>query len=130
MEQYFNCDDDFHSALKEIKNKIGTITYREIFRCFLSIRPKIFDECYWQLDEYDEEFSSVIADNLSEALNFIKNDCTADDFSWLSEIFDDIAEKSKSKEFIEALRETAKKFPEECEKYNIQDNIESAEGYL
>lgn len=130
MEQYFNCDDDFHSALKEIKSKVGTVTNKEIFRLFLNIRPKIFGECYWQLDEYDEEFSTVMSNNLSEALDFIKNDCTADDFSWISEIFDEIAEKTKSKEFIDCIKETAKKFPEECSKYNIQGAIESAEGYL
>ena len=130
MEQYFNCDDDFHFAMKEIKNKIGTVTYKEIFRHFLSMRPKIFDECYWQLDEYNEEFSSAMSNNLSETLNFIKNDCTADDFSWLSEIFDEIAEKTKSREFIDCIKETANKFPEECAKYNIAGSIESAEGYL
>ena len=47
MEQYFNCDDDFHSALNEIKSKVETVPCKEIYRLFLSIRPKIFGECYW-----------------------------------------------------------------------------------
>ena len=71
-----------------------------------------------------------MSNHLSETVDFIKKDCTADDFSWLSEIFDEIVEKTKSKEFIDCIKETAKKFPEECSKYNIQGSIESAEGYL
>jgi len=130
MEQFFNCDDDFHSALNEIKSKVGTVPYKEIFRLFLSIRPKIFGECYWQLDEYDEELSSNMSNHLSETVDFIKNDCTADEFSWLSEIFDEIVEKTKSREVIDCIKETAKKFSEECEKFNIADSIKSAEGYL
>ncbi|MBQ1627692.1 MAG: hypothetical protein II098_00850 [Treponema sp.] len=130
MEQYFNCDDDFHSALKEIKSKVGTVPYKEIFRLFLNIRPKIFGECYWQLDEYDEEFSSIMSNHLPETVDFIKNDCTEGDFSWLSEIFDEIVEKTKSKEFVNCIKETAKKFPEECEKYYIIGAIDDAEGYL
>lgn len=130
MELYFDCDDDFHSAINEIKSKIGKVLDKEIFRLFLSIRPKIFDECYWQLDKYHEEFSSNMSKHLSETINFIKNDCTADDFSWLSEIFEDIAEKTKSKAFIEAIKETSKKFPKECEKYNILGSIKAAECYL
>lgn len=60
----------------------------------------------------------------------VKNDCTASQFSWMSEVWDEIVEKTKSKEFVDCIKETAKKFPEECEKFNIAGSIESAEGYL
>ena len=68
--------------------------------------------------------------HIKETIDFVKNDCTASQFSWMSEVWDEIAEKTKSKEFINCIKETAKKFPEECAKFNIAGSIESAEGYL
>ena len=73
---------------------------------------------------------NLLKEQILETIYFIGNNCTADDFSWLSEIFDEIVEKTKSKDFIDCIKETAKKFPEECSKYNIRGSIESAEGYL
>lgn len=68
--------------------------------------------------------------NIQETIYFVKNDCTANEFSWMSEVWDEIVEKTKSHEFVSVLKETMKKFPEECAKFNIQGSIESAEGYL
>lgn len=68
--------------------------------------------------------------DISATINFVKNDCTANQFSWMSEVWDDIVQKTKSKEFVEAVKETMKKFPEECKKFNIKGSIESAERYL
>ncbi len=68
--------------------------------------------------------------DIKATIEFVKNDCTASQFSWMSEVWDEIVEKTKSKEFVDCIKETAKKFPEECEKFNIAGSIESAEGYL
>lgn len=130
MKQYFNSDEEFNKTIAGVKEKTTSLTSSDVFRSFLNIRPKIIDECYWQLEKYDEEFSSYISNHLSNAISFIKNDCTANEFSWMSEVWDDITEKTKSKEFVDCLKETAKKFPEECKKFNIAGSIESAEGYL
>lgn len=130
MEKYFDSDDEFRSAMSELKSKENTMSAKDVFRQFLLIRPKIFDECYWQLEEYDNEFSSYISNHLAEAINFIKNDCVADEFSWMSEVWDSVVEKTKSKEFVECIKKAAKKFPDECEKHNIQYSIDDAESYL
>lgn len=130
MEHFFDSDDAFHSTMADFKGYIGSITVNEALKRFLSIRPKICDECYWQLDEYSEELSSYISSHLPETINFIRNDCSADDFSWLSEIFGEIVRKTKSREFLDCLKETARKFPEECEKHYITDTIDDAGSYL
>ena len=41
-----------------------------------------------------------------------------------------ISEKLQSWEFIDALRRTAAKFPEEIKKYNVLSFIETTEGML
>ena len=70
--------------------------------------------------------TDVFSADIDKTIAFL-NGCTADEFSWLSEIFDSIAEKTHSKEFVLALYKTADKYPEETKKYNILDFIKSAE---
>ena len=68
--------------------------------------------------------------NLQETIDFLDNDCTAEQFSWMSEVFDEISEKLQSWEFIDALRRTAAKYPEETENYNVLSFIDLAERVL
>ena len=68
--------------------------------------------------------------NLQETIDFLDNDCTADQFSWMSEVFDDISEKLQSWEFIDALERTADRFPKACSEYNIRNSIAYAIGVL
>ena len=73
---------------------------------------------------------ALFTKDINETIKFVLEDCTEDQFSWLSEIFDQIVQKTKSKEFIEALRKTALKYPEETEDYNIIFFIDFAESFL
>lgn len=43
---------------------------------------------------------------------------------------EDITEKTNSKNFVNCIEEIAKKFPDECEKYNILDNIKTCKIML
>ena len=77
-----------------------------------------------------KEMIMLFTCNMNETIEFIKKECTAEQFSWLSEIFDDIARTSKSKAFVEALRYTAEKYPETTKKYNIKYFIDCAEEQI
>ena len=68
--------------------------------------------------------------NLQETVQFLDNDCTADQLIWLSEVFEEISAKLQSWEFIDALKRAADRFPKECEQYSIRDFILFAEGQL
>ncbi len=57
-------------------------------------------------------------------------DCDGEILSWWSEVFDDVARKSQSRAFVEALKVAAKRFPDACAKYNIAGNIAFAEDEL
>lgn len=52
--------------------------------------------------------------------------CTADEFGWLSEVFAEVAEATRSQRLVDALYETAKRFPEACERLSIVDFIDEA----
>ena len=88
-------------------------------------------------DEWDnavhlcwEEMVTVFSEDMSKAICFLKNDCTVSEYSWLSEVFEEIAEKTQSREFIAALQKLAVKYPEETEQYNIMSFINGAEACI
>lgn len=73
---------------------------------------------------------SLLTQNANQTVYFIKNECTEEQFIWLSEILDEIIEKTQSKEIIDALRSTALKYPQATQKYNIDYFINSAAEYI
>lgn len=88
------------------------------------------DEWDYGVEQCKNKLIALITENIDESIKFLDNDCTADQFSWLSEVFDEIAEITQSHAFIDALKRLAAKYPEETEKYNILSFIESAEGAI
>lgn len=48
-----------------------------------------------------KEETEILSRNINDTIYFLENECTADEFSWLSEIFDDVAEKTRSRKFVD-----------------------------
>lgn len=96
----------------------------------LEERSTISDEWDYGIEQCNQKLITLLTENISDTIAFLENDCTADQFSWISEVFDEIAEKTQSQAFIETLKKVASKYPEETKKYNILSFIESAEGTL
>lgn len=88
------------------------------------------DEWDYGIEQNHKKLISLFTEDINKSIDFLDNDCTADQFSWLSEVFDEIAEITRSKAFIEALKRLAVKYPEETKTYNIMSFIESAEGVI
>ena len=72
----------------------------------------------------------MIRKSIESTIAFLKNDCTANEFVWISEIIDDLAEKIQSRELVDCYKALMSKFPEECKTYNIAGSIECAEAEL
>ena len=68
--------------------------------------------------------------DMDSTVAFLRNECSEDQLVWISEIADEITAHTKSREFIEALRDLCKKYPVVSEKYNVPYFIESAAEYL
>ena len=96
------------------------------FKEIINKRMSIDDENSEEVEKCWVEMADVFSADIDKTIAFL-NECTADESSWLSEIFDSIAEKTHSKEFVLTLYKTADKYPEEAKKYNILDFIKSAE---
>ena len=105
-----------------IKHELGEI---------IEARKKIHTEDpYWDTSAPIKAEIELFTRNLPETVAFLDNDCTADQLSWMSEIFDEISAKLQSWEFIDALYRAAKRFPKEAEEYHILECIPYAEGQL
>ena len=73
---------------------------------------------------------SAVASGQTELRNALKTECTASEYSWISEIIDDLAAQTQSRELIETYKSLMAKFPEECMIYNIAEIIQFAEEAL
>lgn len=96
------------------------------FREMIKTRASIDDEWYTEIEKCWKEMAELFSADIYKTILFL-DVCTADEFSWLSEIIEEIAKRTHSKEFVAALRKTADKYPEETKQYNVVDFIESAE---
>ena len=61
------------------------------------------EESYW-IEDYWKAATKIFTENISDTIRFFQNDCTDEEFYWLSEIFEDIAEQTPSRELVAALR--------------------------
>lgn len=100
--------------------------YKEI----IQKRSEIHSEWYTEIEKTWDEMIALFSKDIEKTILFIKTECTGDEFVWLSEIFEEIAEQTQSKCFINCLYETAKKFPKETEQYNIISFIDDAADVL
>lgn len=104
---------------------------KERIKPIIDERIRLWDETQdsWNygIEQCHQKLIALITEDIDKSIEFLDNDCTADQFSWLSEVFDEIAEITKSQAFIEALKRLAIKYPEETKEYNIESFIESAE---
>ena len=85
---------------------------------------------YYETSPTTKAEIELLSRNLQETVQFLDNDCTAEQLIWLSEVFEEISAKLQSWEFIDALKRAADRFPEECKIYNIRECISFAEGQL
>lgn len=96
-------DADYSQLEKKIFDLKAKESFSSIMTLLISLRKKIGLENDWQIEQWWKNVSDFMAEQILETINFIKNNCSADDFILLSEIFEDITQKSKSKDFVNCL---------------------------
>ena len=102
----------------------------EKYAALVAEREKIGGDIDYDSNHVIREMIDLLTEDVPATVSFLDNECSESQFIWMSEIFDEIVEKTKSKDFIEALRRTARKYPEATEKYNLEYFIDSAEEYI
>lgn len=99
-------------------------------RSILQKREQIHSEDYIRIEKCWEKEIEILCRDMSQTMEFIYNRCTGEEFVWLSEVFDEVAKESQSKEFISCLYETAGKYLEITKEYNLVEFIDSAKEFI
>lgn len=94
------------------------------------IKKRILTDDEWDygVNQCWNEEIEILSRNINDTITFLETDCTADEFSWLSEVFEQIAKKTQSRAFVDCLYRVAKKYSDTCKEYHIDLVIQCADG--
>ena len=56
------------------------------------------------LEESWKKITAILSENVIKTIDYIYNECSDEEFFWISEVFSDVSEIVQSKEFVQALR--------------------------
>jgi hypothetical protein len=87
-------------------------------------------EDYFTTEKCWKKEIEILSEDIPSTIEFLKNECTADEYSWISEVIDGVIEIKPSEELVECYKSLMEKFPEECKKYNISGIVEICENIL
>lgn len=102
------------------------MNFAETYRKLLKQRLDTHDEALTFEEPFIKDAVHLFAKNIPEAISYLNNECTEEEYGFISEIIDDIAADSKSLKLIQAYAALAEKYPKETEDYNISSFINSA----
>lgn len=77
-----------------------------------------------------KEQTKFCSDNIEHIIKFIDEESSEDEYGWLSEIFEDIAEANPNKEFVACLYRAAEKYPKETKECNVMSFIVTADAIV
>lgn len=77
-----------------------------------------------------EKEIEILTEDVDETIEFIKNKCDDETLLWMSEVFEEIIEKTQSKELLQTLLERSNKVVDEDDRKEILQEVVYAEGHL
>ena len=102
------------------------MTSSDTIRAIIEKRATTDDEWQAGVEKCWVELTEALTENIDVARKFLLEDCTADEASWVSEVYDDIIYKTQSMKYVDLLRESIERFPEESEKHHMSENLDLA----
>ncbi|MBE5779296.1 MAG: hypothetical protein E7331_08185 [Clostridiales bacterium] len=76
-----------------------------------------FEETVWNLEV------DAICEDLTAAIDFVLSECTDEELYWLSEVFEDIADRTRSADFIKCLQKRVQRVENAEWRQSILDEI-------
>lgn len=98
----------------------------DAIRGIIKKRAATNDEWQAEVERCWSELTDALTEDISATRKFLLEDCTADETSWVSEVYDDIVYKTQSREYVDLLRKSIERFPEEDHKRHMSDNLDLA----
>lgn len=102
------------------------MTNLDTIRKIIRKRSAMSDEWQTGVETCWIELVDALTENIDDTRKFLLKDCTADEASWVSEVYDDIVYKTQSREYIDLLRKSIERFPEEDKKLHLSENLDLA----
>ena len=88
-------------------------------------------------DEWDDgiekcldQEKEILLRDISKTIKFIETECDDETFYWIGEVFEDVAEITRSKEFVVAIKKRAEKVVDDEERRSVEVDIRDAEYEL
>jgi hypothetical protein len=100
------------------------------FREIIKQREETDNEWDYGIEQCWNKEIEILSEDIPSTIEFLKTECTADEYTWISEVLDDVVDKNPNKELVECYKSLMKKFPEECDKCNISGVVEICENIL
>lgn len=104
--------------------------FREVIKERIRISTECQDEWDYGIEQCWNQEVDILTEDIVSTIEFLENDCTADEYSWISEVLEKVVEQKPSKELVDCYRSLMSKYPEECEKYNIKGVVEIADNII
>lgn len=105
---------------------MDVVKFREVIR----ERSEMSDEWSFGIEQCWKKEIEILSQDIPSTTEYLKNECIADEYGWISEIIDDLAESTQSKELIEVYKSLMIKYPDEYKKHNVSSSIKFAEDAL
>lgn len=121
--QYGISDEDYSRLEKMIYDSKSN--FNETIHNLIVLRKKIGLENDWQSEQWWKNTSDFLTNYIDKTIGFLKTECLPEEFYLISEIFEDITEKSKSKDFVEAIEIIGLKYQVENDVFLIIEECKS-----
>lgn len=66
------------------------------------------EENYW-IEDYRKVAIAMMSQNISETIEFIDKECNDEEFYWITELLEEVVEKTQSRELISVCRQRLSK---------------------
>lgn len=100
------------------------------FKEVIRRRKETHDEYDYGVEMCDKEEIQILSEDIPSTINYLQNQCTADEFFWISEIIDDLAAETQSREIVECYKNLGKKYPDMAKTFNFSGCVKYAEAAL
>ena len=87
---------------------------------------QVNDEDYIMQERLWKHMVDICAQDVDSTIDFLDHECTANEISWLSGVFDELVERTQSAKLVAALLRTIAKYPEEEALYHNQAMLDDA----
>ncbi len=100
------------------------------FKEVIKTRNETHDEYDYGVEMCWKEEIEIMSEDVPSTVTYLKNDCTPKEFFWISEIIDDLAVKTRSREIVEAYKNLGEKYPDMAKTFNFAGCVKYAEAAL